>query len=188
MSLQQWLTTTIRNGEFTRRRPMRTWDMPTFNVKLWNFMAMGIAPATSKGYVWWSRSVEAFRPGPRRPRVIRAAVRWQAIRLLPETAAELRQWGFMGTHFMESFHIGNGRQYNATLRARLMLGLSPNQAHRVALRDIDAQATRLLRQQITLLVASTAAAIAPSSPESSAASGLGSANDVYHDVQQRLRR
>jgi len=120
--------------------------------------------------------------------VIRAAVRWQAIRLLPETAEELRHWGFMGSGFMEGFHVGNGRQYNATLRARLMLGLSPHQAHRVALRDIDAQATRLLRQQITLLVASTAAAIAPSSPESSAASGLGSANDVYHDIQQRLRR
>jgi hypothetical protein len=89
---------------------------------------------------------------------------------------------------MESFHIGNGHQYNATLRARLLLGLSPNQAHRAALRDIDAQATRLLRQQITLLVASTAAAVANTGPGGGACSGLSYANDVYHDIQQRSRR
>jgi hypothetical protein len=68
-----------------------------------------------------------------------------AIRCLPEQDAPMRTWGYQRESARQWEIVrGYNRQYNQTLRARLMSRLVPSEAHRQAVRDMHRQAVNLI--------------------------------------------
>jgi len=67
------------------------------------------------------------------------------IRCLPEIDAQMRLWGNRRTGARQWQIIrGYNRQYNQTLRTRLMSHLVPSEAHRQSVRDMHRQAVNLI--------------------------------------------
>ncbi len=68
-----------------------------------------------------------------------------AIRCLPEQEDKAIAWGYQRESTRQwQLVLGYNRQYNQTIRARLMSHLVPSEAHRQAVRDMHRQAVNLI--------------------------------------------
>lgn len=153
-----------------RNTPVRGPRDLHYRQTLWNFMEIpGIVnrwgrPATSKGYVTCRDVLETphrelggrgapegpFRGGPR----VRASDEchfkyWEVVRRMPDTEAGMRNWGYQWSNATErQVILGYCRQYNATLRARLVAGYSAGRAHSSAVSSIRVQSRQLIWQAL----------------------------------------
>jgi len=187
--LERWLRRTVQRGEFNRRRQMpeflilRTADRH-HEQKLWNFMAMGNV-LESRGYVGLLRMVRSFQPDPYEASTVEEViVIWEAVRCLPENEADLRRWNYTPSSRTEAeVHLGYNRQYNLTLRDRLLRGYTPKYAHRDAVGAIDEQGRQLLWRSVSELVVSAASASADLGPAGST-SGLGTIPGGHRHIER----
>ena len=137
--LLQWLRRLVASGELTRvhgaRRPRQRWHerqegrgggwYREMEMKLWDFTAMGEQVRT-KGWVMASREIATNQQG-----LTGDNTNWEAIRCLPESESEMQNWGRDAwVNRQERMMVtGFNRQYNLTLRDRLMRPQVPHIAH-----------------------------------------------------------
>lgn len=176
MDLDQWLRSQVPyfTDSGTRRgwgNPTHSFNMPTFQRRVYRITDRMGGRVTTSGYVMWQRERVPVGPGGR----IHVRVWLHAMRLFPESDHGLRQWGFQGSAGTLRVHLGHYRQYNMTVSRLIAGGMSLRPAHHQALRLMDVQAKRLLVQQISLLAISVLGAAAPTGPIAGAASAPGNA-------------
>lgn len=124
------------------------WDEPytatdgsiryTDHIALHPFMQMGVTIRTSG----WVQTRHRTGHSPQEEIDV-----WyiDVIRCLPEQNEQMRTWGYQEQGSQQWQIIrGYNRQYNQTLRARLMSHLAPSMAHDRAVRDMHRQAVNLI--------------------------------------------
>jgi hypothetical protein len=182
MDLSQWLRQQAARFNDTGTRndwgtPTHSFEMPTFQRRVYRITDRMGGRVTTSGYVMWQRERVAAGRGGR----IHVRVWLQAMRLFPESAFGLQQWGFQDDRTL-LHHLRHYRQYNLTVARLVSEGCTLRLANERAFRAMDRQARHLMVQQISMLAISVLGAAAPVGPIAGAASLPGNAVQLADTV------